>query len=548
MKLSLFQLLSFGLLQSIAIPASAKPSTTNIKFRGVGSQSRTLEHIECDLFLKATRFEVSSADKSEGATFLEEEKWSCELDFFDHREEKAAANEILPSTVELEGIDNAWLESQGAKSGQSKLLVSEAVVGEMNGKQVLQVSPTAIIEVVNTSHGRRTLVESSGTLKALVIRVIAMNGVEPSASVTRLRSDVFEDRVCLKSQYAACSYGRLEIEAFSGTTTTGRQINGGVVEVKVNVNPSHGNRDQFEAAAKKRATEVYGDLASQFDLLLFSIPPGTGEWLAYAYVGRFDSYYNDKWSSSVSAQVHEVGHSIGLAHSGEGSDSYGDQSGMMGFSYDADDAPKMCFNPAKNYQLGWYVEQQKFLNPLTDILDRKSDTKNAREYILNGVDDFQFGREGSQDKLVVLRLKQQHSREHFYLGFNRKTGMNSGAVENANEVIIVKKTGDPIEYGQSWKVATLSKMGDLYTISHFNDSSFDVSIELISVIGKDAKVKISVTNSSPCNQVKDSNTLRFKNRRKRNCAWVSRLKHRRCRKTWENALLSEWCPLTCGSC
>ena len=208
----------------------------------------------------------------------------------------------------------------------------------------------------------------------------------------------------------------------------------------------------------------------------------------------------------------------------------------------------MCFNPAKNYQLGWYVEQQKFLNPLTDILDRKSDTKNAREYILNGVDDFQFGREGSQDKLVVLRLKQQHSREHFYLGFNRKTGMNSGAVENANEVIIVKKTGDPIEYGQSWKVATLSKMGDLYTISHFNDSSFDVSIELISVIGKDAKVKISVTNSSPCNQVKDSNTLRFKNRRKRNCAWVSRLKHRRCRKTWENALLSEWCPLTCGSC
>ncbi len=560
MKLSRPQLLFFGLFPSIATSASAKPSPTNlflrgVGFRGIGSQSQAFESIECILFLKATRFELSSPGNSEGRTFLEEEKWSCEFDFLDHTEEKAGANEILRSTVELEGIDNDILESQGAKSGRSKLLVSEAVIRSIHGRQVLQVSPTAIVEVVeennealDTSHRRRTLVESSGTLKALVIRVIAQNGAEPSASVDRLRSDVFEDKVCLKSQYAACSYGRLEIEAFSGTTTTGRRINGGVVEVKVNVNPSYGNRDQFEAAANKRAAEIYGDLASQFDLLLFSIPPGTGDWLAYAYVDRFDSYYNDKWSSSVSAQVHEVGHSIGLAHSGEASDSYGDQSGMMGFSYDADDAPKMCFNPAKSYQLGWYAEQQKFLNPLTDVLGQKSANRNAREYILNGVDDFQFGRERSKEKLVVLRLKQQQSREDFYLGFNRKTGMNSGTVENANEVIIVKKTGGPIEYGQSWKISTLSETGDSYTINHFDGSSFDVSIELISIVNKDAKVRISVKNSSPCNQVKDSNTLRFKDRRKKNCAWVSRLKHRRCRKTWQNVLLSEWCPLTCGSC
>ena len=86
----------------------------------------------------------------------------------------------------------------------------------------------------------------------------------------------------------------------------------------------------------------------------------------------------------VSSTVHEVGHNLGLAHSGDGNLEYGDQSGMMGkntiggsllswhsyhastfspsicpptspsYSYNSDDTPLMCFNPAKNYQLGWY--------------------------------------------------------------------------------------------------------------------------------------------------------------------------------------------------
>eukprot|EP00536_Pseudo-nitzschia_multiseries_P016358 jgi/Psemu1/313075/fgenesh1_kg.1087_\ len=225
---------------------------------------------------------------------------------------------------------------------------------------------------------RRTLAASSGTLKTLVVRVIAKNGIGPTADIDKLRSDVFEDRACLKSQYEACSFGQLIIEPFHGITLKGLTINGGVVNVRVNVNPVEGNRDHFEDEAKIKATEMYGDLASQFDLVMFCIPPGTGDWLAFAYINRFDSYFNDRWSSSVSTQVHEVGHNLGLAHSGEGSETYGDQSGMMGFSYDVDDAPLMCFNPAKNYQLGWYKEQQDFVNPLIEILARN----NPQDYVL----------------------------------------------------------------------------------------------------------------------------------------------------------------------
>ena len=56
-----------------------------------------------------------------------------------------------------------------------------------------------------------------------------------------------------------------------------------------------------------------------------------------------DSVYNDEACNQVSTQVHELGHNLNLAHSGMGSDEYGDKSGMMGYSYEYDDLPYMCF-------------------------------------------------------------------------------------------------------------------------------------------------------------------------------------------------------------
>jgi hypothetical protein len=35
-------------------------------------------------------------------------------------------------------------------------------------------------------------------------------------------------------------------------------------------------------------------------LQLFCMPPGTGDWLAYAYINSWDSYYNDYWCQRVS--------------------------------------------------------------------------------------------------------------------------------------------------------------------------------------------------------------------------------------------------------
>ena len=59
------------------------------------------------------------------------------------------------------------------------------------------------------------------------------------------------------------------------------------------------------------------------------------------------SVYKDSWCNYVSAQLHEVGHNLNFGHASEGSQEYGDQSGMMGFSYSQNDTPVMCFNAGK---------------------------------------------------------------------------------------------------------------------------------------------------------------------------------------------------------
>jgi hypothetical protein len=160
-----------------------------------------------------------------------------------------------------------------------------------------------------------------GEITTLVIRVIAKNGIEPTHDIEATQNNTYYDPVCLKSQYAACSKNQLVIKPFEGTTTTGVNIEKGVVNVKVDINPTgatsrngklegkrENNKKEFASRASAMAEEQLGNLPDQFDLVLFCIPPGTGDdWEAFANVNRWDSYYNDEWCGYVSAQLHEVG-------------------------------------------------------------------------------------------------------------------------------------------------------------------------------------------------------------------------------------------------
>ena len=75
----------------------------------------------------------------------------------------------------------------------------------------------------------------------------------------------------------------------------------GVVDVAINVSPNS-DSGTLENAASAAASTLLGNLRNQFDLVMFCQPQSSATWLAYAYINSFDSYYNDNWCNSVSAQ------------------------------------------------------------------------------------------------------------------------------------------------------------------------------------------------------------------------------------------------------
>mmetsp|Transcript_12280 Transcript_12280/g.25041 ORF Transcript_12280/g.25041 Transcript_12280/m.25041 type:complete len:192 (+) Transcript_12280:99-674(+) len=89
-----------------------------------------------------------------------------------------------------------------------------------------------------------------------------------------------------------------------------------------------------------------------------------------------------------------VGHNLGLAHSGNRETAYGDQQGWMGSSNSRDDM-RICFNPAKNYQLGWYDDRVKTIDPLG--VGGSGSGVATQTFFLNGVADYNSNDDDDDD-------------------------------------------------------------------------------------------------------------------------------------------------------
>ena len=183
--------------------------------------------------------------------------------------------------------------------------------------------------------------------------------------------------------------------------------------------------------------------------------------------------------------MHEVGHSINLHHSGQygggsSEQEYGDKQGYMGYSYNQDDTPAMCYNAAKNYQLGWYEGKEGEIDPYTDLCT------GPTRFMLNGVVDYQNGSPGAYVTLKVGGF--------WYLGFNKASGFNVGTQEAKNQVTIHKKEGSVTSASKSKIEADLS-VSQSYALEISSDLDLlVVYVELEN--GKDAVVELSVSGSA----------------------------------------------------
>jgi len=157
-----------------------------------------------------------------------------------------------------------------------------------------------------------------------------------------------------------------------------------------------------------------------------------------------------------------------------------------------DDTGKMCYNPAKNWQIGWYNDRKKMLTPPSQASWETMET-------IVGIADYQKNNMFP----VVLKLETGTSNDYF-VGFNRAAGINEDNKEADDQLTIVQSGKNGDSFSQSWLKATL-KVSEQYTLENFGGVSGTNIVIILDSIDKQrdgswqANVKVikSSSKSSP---------------------------------------------------
>ncbi|CAJ1954132.1 unnamed protein product [Cylindrotheca closterium] len=215
------------------------------------------------------------------------------------------------------------------------------------------------------------------------------------------------------------------------------------------------------------------------DHVMYCLPLGAFGGVGYSIMNRGLSVYNDKLCTSVSTQMHEVGHNLNLGHSSEGTEKYGDQSGMMGYSYRSNEAPKMCYNAGKSFQFGWFRDKTSSYTP------GEPGWADDRAFNLASIVDYD-----TTNHDVTVDIVQPQLQLNYYVSFNAGKEVNSGVREGNNQVLIFQKA--LIDGNDSWRVADLAA-GQSFTVSDFNGKTgdkFTISVNSINLGTSEAVLRM----------------------------------------------------------
>eukprot|EP00536_Pseudo-nitzschia_multiseries_P008618 jgi/Psemu1/20881/gm1.20881_g len=484
--------------------------------------------------------------------------------------------------------------------GDAELRVPENALVEIRSPGMPTTATTTDTQSASTSASASTSTSTSaakglGNYTTLVVRVVDSDGNGPKQSTEAIRknfwgddNNIGDDRVVsLRSQLASCSYDQFVLQPYEGTTGNGVAIAGGVVEVTVDDTYYKMYDNVFLAQ-----TAVLARLgAIDYDLVLYCMPPGASmrnqsDWIGVALTNGKASYYNGD-CSSLNVALHEVGHNLGLGHSGIKYQGYGDRQGFMGHL----GSNRKCYNPAKNYNLGWYNDQADSIDPLSLAFKPESETDAdtgpgtntaeptqpptpipavvVRTFVLNGVSDYRQ----NPAALVVLRLEQTDLIPDYYIGYNRKDGINRDTDTDGDRITIVRKDVPTQSYGASTMIASLEP-GQSFTIRNFNNNKHDehthtdVELRFVGVRNglRDALLEIRVVRVGVVDEPNNNNckdrTGKFRwinnkrgktTKKKRNCTWVARkgkcnTRIRVATTTTTTMPLWKLCPESCKQC
>lgn len=228
----------------------------------------------------------------------------------DHHEETSFVCELLgqdaenigPRFVEIPGVTPELAKEYGIESGKTTFFAPDAIIRgdrlelpqSANSNLTSQDSDAFILGTLDSRSGasrNRKLATATVNKRVLVVRVIAPDSSTSSSTAT-ISDSIFGtsgDTVNLKSQYEACSFGKLVFEPAPNQTLPNQTlpaIVNGVVEVTIPRNISGASSNAITNAVYKEATTLLGNLRFQFDHVMFCLPPGTsGNWIGTYCMG-----------------------------------------------------------------------------------------------------------------------------------------------------------------------------------------------------------------------------------------------------------------------
>ena len=182
---------------------------------------------------------------------------------------------------QLNGIGRATNNYATTQTSLIRDQVQQAILRRA-GNIFSHSNPNGVQERRRQKHRNRNLASfTDGPLTTLVIRVIDAVGKtitngkegaeEQEITVAQLEDDVFFDVSSLKTQYEACSYQKLQIVPYAGTTSTGRTITNGVTDLVLpDYTAAGGDRKQIQQAALQVVKkDISTNMYTEFDLIMF---------------------------------------------------------------------------------------------------------------------------------------------------------------------------------------------------------------------------------------------------------------------------------------